>query len=137
LAPGEQLPYPKLADRVKARADGNEHVAKRVSTFDRETLLSRLSAEGIPGAPVQTLDEFLEDTSLEPAGVVSPLQLTENHQTLLAGKLAGGNIATVTPKPAPKIGEQTSSILKEVGSDGDAMAELINRKIIFLPKRII
>jgi len=132
LAPGEQLPYPKLADRVKARADVNEHVAKRVSTFDRETLLSRLSAEGIPGAPVQTLDEFLEDTSLEPAGVVSPLQLTENHQTLLAGKLVGGDIATVTRKPAPKVGEHTSSILKEIGIDDDAMAELINRKIIFL-----
>src|SRR5690606_20722721 len=124
--------YPKLAGRVKARADVNEHVAKRGSTFDRETLLARLSAEGIPGAPGQTLDEFLEDTSLEPAGVVSPLQLTENHKTLLAGKLVGGNIATVTRKPAPKVGEHTSSILKEIGIDDDAMAALINRKIIFL-----
>ncbi len=131
IAPGETLPYPRLSERVDARADVNELVAQRTSAFDRDALLALLEAQGVPAAAVQTLTELLSDATLESAGVVSALPLTDNRETMLAGPLVGGDIAVAKRAPAPRSGQHTELILAELGMDGQDIAELRRRKIVF------
>lgn len=123
----EILGVPELADdpayatnaaRVASREALVPVLAERMLTFTRDELLSALEERGVPGGPINTVQDVFEDP-----------QVMHRHMRvdLPASGVKGGTAPSVrTPltfsdselvleRAAPKLGEHTDEILKELG----------------------
>lgn len=118
-----ELPWPTLAERVANRARINEMVAAAVQSWRREALMQALGAEGIPCAPVNTVAEFLDDPTLEAAGVLERVDIPQAGSALLAGALFGADFMGHDRRPPPATGEHTAELLGALGyAPGDIEA---------------
>ena len=110
-----ELPFPTLALRVANRQPVNDLVASAVKQRTRENVLQALKAAGIPCAPVNTVGEYMNDASLEAAGVLDRVRIPEVEETLLAGALFGADFLPNKRRPPPKTGEHTAELLQALG----------------------
>jgi crotonobetainyl-CoA:carnitine CoA-transferase CaiB-like acyl-CoA transferase len=97
----------------------------------RAAWLAVLAAHDIPAAPVQALEDFLSDPAVIHHGLVREYM----HPEVGALRLMGTpTVFTATPVadpgPPPTLGEHTDAVLREVGYDDGAIAELHRRAIV-------
>ena len=104
----------------------------RSSQYRRDYWLSRLEAEDVPFAPVNTLPEVFDDPQikhLDPYFTTS--HATEGEMTLLRRPIRFDGSRDDQPLNAPPtLGEHTAELLAEIGFDDEAVEKLRRDEII-------
>jgi len=119
---------PRFATR-KHRTDRHGEIVRvlraQFCKKPREYWLSRLDAQSIPNAPINTIHEVFDDPQIKHMGI--PKQIT--HSKMGASNLVGSPInMSGTPlkffRAAPLLGEQTDEVLGKLGYSNETIKEL-------------
>ena len=122
-------------DTRKQRTDRHEEIVSilraQFREKPREYWLSRLDANSIPNAPINTIHEVFDNPQIKHMGI--PRQIT--HPQMGTSNLVGSpiNMSDTPPRfvrPAPLLGEQTAEILKRLGYEKDTIKDLRDNKVI-------
>ncbi|HEV8587063.1 MAG TPA: CoA transferase [Methylomirabilota bacterium] len=100
------------ADRVANRAALMTLIERAFAERTTEEWLPRLRAEGVPAAPIQTVDRVLEDPQVRHRGMVVEVEHPGHGRVPTLGtpiKLAGA--APLEPAPPPRLGQHTDEVL--------------------------
>ena len=125
---------PRFATRKQRTDRHNEIVDILRAQFrekPREYWLSRLDANSIPNAPINTIHEVFDNPQIKHMGI--PRQIT--HPKMGTSNLVGSpiNMSDTPPRffrPAPLLGEQTEKILERLGYGKETIKELRDNKVI-------
>jgi formyl-CoA transferase/CoA:oxalate CoA-transferase len=121
---------PALRTHAQRRARGNElldAIAARLRTRSSREWLALLAAEGIPAAPVQSIDGVFADPQVLARGMVVEMEHPTAGRVRAAGSpLKGSDPSTpARPAPPPRLGEHTDEVLRTVaGYDAARLAAL-------------
>lgn len=118
-----RVPMPTLAERIAARRQVDSLVENRVRTWQRADLLRALGEHGVPAAPVNTVNEYLEDPAVRDAGVVRDAQIEGAPGVVVAGPLFAG-LPTAERTMAPGLGQHTREVLAGLGLAHDRIDAL-------------
>src|SRR5512134_3531969 len=130
----ERIGDPRFATR-KQRSDRHDEIVRLLrAQFCKRTRaywLPRLDANGIPNAPINTIEEVFDNPQVKHLGI--PRQIT--HPMMGTSNLIGGpiNMSGTPPKffrPAPLLGEHTNEILERLGYQAAAISELRNSGVV-------
>ena len=122
-------------DTRKQRTDRHEEIVSilraQFREKPREYWLSRLDANSIPNAPINTIHEVFDNPQIKHMGI--PRQIT--HPKMGTSNLVGSpiNMSDTPPRfvrPAPLLGEQTEEILERLGYGKETVRELRDNKVI-------
>ncbi|MGF1597002.1 MAG: CaiB/BaiF CoA transferase family protein [Acidimicrobiales bacterium] len=137
----ELIGEPQLAgdERFKddqSRGDNGEYLSARMAAWCAERTsaeaLAAMEAAKIPGGPVYSPQQALDDDHIEAIGALTPV----DYPTLdgparvadfpvVMSKTPGG-----VQRRAPLLGEHTDEVLQELGYDADQIAELRSNAVI-------
>lgn len=118
-------------DRVLQRPRLLAHLGEVFATFDAQTLVPQLEANGIPFAPIRKPEELFDDPHLIESGGLAKLQLEDGSYTdmpLLPVSLDGQRLGP--RRSIPRIGENTREILRSLGY-GDAQIDDLQQAGVF------
>ncbi|CAH2407803.1 CaiB/BaiF CoA transferase family protein [Mesorhizobium ventifaucium] len=105
--------------RVANRAKLREHIIEALKTLDRDPLLAKLEAAGVPASPINTIGEMFADPQTIARGM--RLDLDDGHGNLLPSVRAPmvmSGTPLVYERPSPRLGEHTEEILAELERSG-------------------
>ncbi|TIV63401.1 MAG: CoA transferase, partial [Mesorhizobium sp.] len=103
------------AARVANRAKLRELVIETLSTWDRDPLLAKLEAAGVPASPINTIGQMFADPQTIARGM--RLDLDDGHGNVLPSVRAPmvmSGTPLVYERPSPRLGEHTEEILAEL-----------------------
>jgi crotonobetainyl-CoA:carnitine CoA-transferase CaiB-like acyl-CoA transferase len=118
-------------DRVKHRQEVERAVEAAIAGLDRPELLRRLAAAEMPAAPVNTVDQLLD----EPQTRSRPAMRRMVHPKLgdipvIGIPLSFSAIDPAVRRHAPARGEHTDEVLAETGYSPEEIAGLRARKVV-------
>ncbi|RWP80738.1 MAG: CoA transferase [Mesorhizobium sp.] len=105
----------RVANRVKLR----ERMIEALKIFDRDPLLAKLEAAGVPASPINTIGQVFADPQTIARGM--RLDLDDGHGNLLPSVRAPmvmSGTPLVYERPSPRLGEHTQEILAELEKSG-------------------
>jgi crotonobetainyl-CoA:carnitine CoA-transferase CaiB-like acyl-CoA transferase len=103
----------------------------RFASEPRDHWLVVLAAHDIPAGRVQTLTEFMNDPAVQHHDLVHEYDHPDVGRLKLMGQpLVFSDTATRDPGPPPALGADTDAVLRELGYEHDAIADLEHRKIV-------
>lgn len=105
--------------RVANRAKLREHMIEALKAFDRDPLLARLEAAGVPASPINNIGQMFADPQTIARGM--RLDLNDGHGNLLPSVRAPmvmSGTPLVYERPSPRLGEHTEEILAELERSG-------------------
>jgi crotonobetainyl-CoA:carnitine CoA-transferase CaiB-like acyl-CoA transferase len=121
------LGAPELAQKAEylnntGRLAHRDELVEQLSTLTRRMksveLLDKLEAVGVPAGPINDLDQVFADPQVVHRGMRLELASTAAQD----GKIPGvrtpimiGGKPVASPRPAPRLGEHTAEILREIG----------------------
>jgi len=102
-------------DRVAHRAEFGAEAAALFVTRTTDEWLARLHAEGVPAAPILSIDRVLTDPQVKHRGMVVELAHPK-HGTVptLGTPIKTADAAPFTPAPPAALGEHTEPILRDL-----------------------
>jgi crotonobetainyl-CoA:carnitine CoA-transferase CaiB-like acyl-CoA transferase len=113
-----QAEYLVNKDRLKNRAALIAHLMTLTTKFKRDDLLEKLEAVGVPAGPINDLDQVFEDPQVKHRG----MRINPKTEYAKAGSVPGVRTPIMldgepmaSPNPAPRLGQHTAEILKEIG----------------------
>jgi crotonobetainyl-CoA:carnitine CoA-transferase CaiB-like acyl-CoA transferase len=105
-------------DRLKNRPALIARLMELTKKFKRDDLLAKLEAVGVPAGPINSLDQVFVDPQVKHRG----MQIHPRSDAAKAGSIPGVRTPIVldgqpmaSERPAPRLGEHTAEILKEIG----------------------
>ncbi|WP_027168673.1 CaiB/BaiF CoA-transferase family protein [Mesorhizobium sp. WSM3224] len=101
----------RVANRVKLR----ERIVETLATLDRDPLLAKLEAAGVPASPINTIGQMFADPQTIARGM--RLDLDDGHGNRLPSVRAPmvmSGTPLVYERPSPRLGEHTEEILAEL-----------------------
>ena len=114
------------AGRIANRDRINTALETIVAARSRDEWVSALAAAGIPVAPVNTLDEAVQDPQVRSRSMIVDVEHPEGGSYEATGnpfKLSAAGEERFTPPPT--LGQHTAEVLRDVlGCDGERIAEL-------------
>ncbi len=139
--------WAKLVERVdliddprfkddRARGDNytliNEIMAAWCAQRSREEAMRQLEEARIPCGPVYDLDEVLDDPQVRERGLLESVQLDgEKRPVPLAHMpLRLGELARKALRPAPRLGQHTDAVLREIGFTTQEIAKLRELEVV-------
>jgi len=97
----------------------------------RTEWLEILAAHDIPAAPVQSLAEFMNDPAVQHHGMIREYAHPEVGRLRLMGQpLLFSDAPTRDPGPPPTLGQHTEQVLRELGYEAEAIADLRQRGVL-------
>ena len=106
------------ADRLGRRADLVAKLSALTSRFARDDLLAGLEAVGVPSGPINRVDQVFADPQVIHRG----MQVKLASAAAKAGEIPGVRTPIMldgrpmaSERPAPRLGEHTAEILREIG----------------------
>ena len=104
--------------RLAHRADIVDKLSALTGKMQSADLLAKLEAVGVPAGPINTLDQVFADPHVKHRGMKLDLPSAEAKAGTIPGirtpiMLDGAPMAA--PRAAPKLGEHTAEILREIG----------------------
>ena len=121
LGAPELAEVPAYKDNKGRLADRAELVGKLSALtirFRRDALLEKLEAAGIPAGPINDLEQVFADPQVVHRG----MRLELKSEAAAGGKIPGlrspimlDGAAMASDRPAPRLGEHTAEILREIG----------------------
>ena len=104
--------------RLANRADIVDKLSALTGKMQSADLLAKLEAVGVPAGPINTLDQVFADPHVKHRGMKLDLPSPEAKAGTIPGirtpiMLDGAPMAA--PRAAPKLGEHTAEILREIG----------------------
>jgi crotonobetainyl-CoA:carnitine CoA-transferase CaiB-like acyl-CoA transferase len=110
--------YEDNKGRLAHRAELVGKISALTSTFKRDDLLPRLENAGIPAGPINNLEQVFTDPQVVHRG----MRLELKSDAAKGGTIPGlrspvmlDNVPAASDRPAPRLGEHTSEILREIG----------------------
>ena len=100
---------PRLSERIARRAEVDARVEQGTARWARADLIRTLGENGVPAAPVNTVNEYLDNPALLEAGVVHDALINAAPQVVAAG---------------PLFGQHTDEVLAALGIAQSRIAEL-------------
>ncbi len=105
-------------DRLNNRKQLIDHLSGLTRKFKRDDLLDKLEAVGVPAGPINDLDQVFEDPQVKHRG----MKIHPKTDAAKAGFVPGVRTPIMldgepmaSPNPAPRLGQHTAEILKEIG----------------------
>jgi crotonobetainyl-CoA:carnitine CoA-transferase CaiB-like acyl-CoA transferase len=105
-------------DRLKNRKQLIDHLSTLTRKFRRDDLLEKLEAVGVPAGPINNLDQVFADQQVQHRG----MKIERESEFAKGGKIPGVRTPIVldgapmaAERPAPRLGEHTAEILREIG----------------------
>src|SRR6188508_224972 len=105
-------------DRLNNRKQLIDHLSGLTRRFKRDDLLDKLEAVGVPAGPINDLDQVFEDRQVRHRG----MKIFPKSDAAKGGAIPGVRTPIVldgepmaSPNPAPRLGQHTAEILKEIG----------------------
>ena len=101
--------------RVANRAKLREVIVETLATLDRDPLLAKLEAAGVPASPINTIGQMFADPQTIARGM--RLDLDDGHGNRLPSVRAPmvmSGTPLVYERPSPRLGEHTDEILAEL-----------------------
>ncbi|ESX10130.1 CoA transferase [Mesorhizobium sp. M0179] len=105
----------RVANRVKLR----EHMIETLKNWDRDPLLAKLEAAGVPASPINNIGQMFADPQTIARGM--RLALDDGHGNSLPSVRAPmvmSGTPLVYERPSPRLGEHTDEILAELEKSG-------------------
>jgi crotonobetainyl-CoA:carnitine CoA-transferase CaiB-like acyl-CoA transferase len=104
---------------------------KTIAEHERAPLLDLLEAADVPGAPVNTVDQVMEDAQVGARGMVEKATHTTLGEIPVVGlPLRFSNMRPGVRRAAPLRGEHTEEILAECGYSPDRIRALRDKKVV-------
>jgi crotonobetainyl-CoA:carnitine CoA-transferase CaiB-like acyl-CoA transferase len=114
----KQAEYLVNKDRLKNRGALIAHLMTLTTKFKRDDLLQKLEAVGVPAGPINDLDQVFEDTQVKHRG----MRINPKSDAAKAGSIPGvrtpimlDGAPMASENPAPRLGQHTAEILREIG----------------------
>ncbi|YCI05860.1 CoA transferase [Ensifer sp. D2-11] len=110
--------YRTNADRVQHRDSLTPELAAQTGKYERDTLLEKLEASGVPGGPINTIADVFADPQI----VHRQMRVDTPHTGAAAGtspgvrtpiRFSGATLAL--DRGVPRLGEHTEEVLAELG----------------------
>src|SRR5215212_5897954 len=105
-------------DRLKNRKQLVDHLSGLTKKFKRNDLLDKLEAVGVPAGPINHLDQVFVDPQVVHRG----MQIHPKTDAAKAGSIPGVRTPIMldgepmaAEHPAPRLGQHTAEILREIG----------------------
>jgi crotonobetainyl-CoA:carnitine CoA-transferase CaiB-like acyl-CoA transferase len=121
------LGAPELADeptykdnvgRLKLRNELVPKLAALTSRMKRDDLLAKLEAQGVPAGPINNLEQVFNDPQVKFRGMKLDLPSAAAKSGTIPGvrtPIVMDGWRAASERPAPRLGEHTAEILKEIG----------------------
>ena len=110
------------ASRVENRDALTETLAALCGLIERDVLLATLEAAGVPAGPINSVAQAFEDPQIKHRGLVVDLQHTgaaAGTKSYVRSPLQFSDAELALERGAPRLGEHTDEILREIGWDGE------------------
>lgn len=112
-------------DRVAHRAELNEAVAARTAELSSSELLDRLREAGVPCAPILDMPGVLAEPQTDAAGMLTQAEDEVGRaRATVALPLRFDGRRPGVRRPSAEPGSHTEAVLRELGYDDEAIAEL-------------
>jgi crotonobetainyl-CoA:carnitine CoA-transferase CaiB-like acyl-CoA transferase len=106
------------SDRLNNRPALIARLSELIGRFSRDDLLARLEEVQVPSGPINMLDQVFNDPQVKHRG----MQLDLPSAAAKGGSIPGVRTPIIlddapmaSPKPAPRLGEHTAEVLREIG----------------------
>ncbi len=118
-------------ERVTNRAELERILEETVAQYDREPLLERLEAAGVPATPVNTVDQVMKDAQTIERGIIQTVRHPRLGEIPVVGTpLHFSRMSPGVRKAAPLRGEDTEAVLAECGYSPERIQDLRDKKVI-------
>jgi crotonobetainyl-CoA:carnitine CoA-transferase CaiB-like acyl-CoA transferase len=128
------LKLPELADdirfkkndgRLKHRVELETRLADAVRTWTSSGFFAAMEAAGVPGGPINTIDQVLADPQIAARGLLREMKRRDGTPVTVIGYPGQLSRTPASYRIAPQThGEDTDEILAEFGVDDDARERL-------------
>src|SRR6186713_1072457 len=105
-------------DRLNNRKQLIDRLSGLTRRFKRDDLLEKLEAVGVPAGPINDLDQVFDDPQVRHRG----MRINPKSDAAKSGSIPGVRTPIMldgepmaSPNPAPRLGQHTAEILKEIG----------------------
>lgn len=119
-------------DRVDSRDTLHEKLEAELSRYSQQTLIDHLSSIRIPISRVQTIPEAYDDEHLRARGTIDTITNVDGEEVVIATNPVtfedGDRMAS--PSRPPALGEDTETVLSEVGFSTGEIHELSDSEVI-------
>ncbi|MDP6377750.1 MAG: CoA transferase [Pseudomonadales bacterium] len=121
----EDARFRTTTDRFRNAELRKQMTAAEIAKWDRDELLARLDAEGVPSAPLLTRLDLLEHEQIAANDTIGIYEFEGHGQVRQARPAARFDITPQDIKhPAPLLGEHSATVLAEIGYGEDTLVAL-------------
>jgi crotonobetainyl-CoA:carnitine CoA-transferase CaiB-like acyl-CoA transferase len=117
--------FKKNDGRLKHRAELEAKLAHTIRTWTRDGFFAAMEEAGVPGGPINTIDQTLADPQVRARGMLQQMTRADGTPVTVIGYPGRLSRTPATYRIAPQThGEDTEAVLAEFGVDDAALKRL-------------